>query len=686
MSRRALLLVCCLSTSVTLSCARSSLTGAALELLFDAEVDELHVVVLRDSQALREETTPGNLRLVSPYRVLLAFAEDWDGRQLAVRAEARNNGQSVRSLEQRLTVRARQTVQLRLDLRENPVPADGGMADGSPKTDAGPCPTSCPTSDPRCEGKNAYSICQQDSDGCYRWQAALPCPDTTPLCSQGKCNALCADACTRGSKRCDSSGLAVQSCDQTDSDGCAQLGSAVACGAGQRCRGGQCYTPQPEQWLISTGSQAFPTAIANTPSGTFAITGTFVNKTFELAGKQIDGPSSYHNSAWVAELDAKGNASWLIALNGLGNSAAYGILPLSIVVDAQGAIYIAGYHHTGIALDGKTVFSTPNDVTPQRLFVLKLSASGSLVWATELAAAKDVSQLRLALSSDGAIAVGGSFAESLTIGNDSLRAQKYHDPFVALLSKTGQPRWARAIGTNSISSGNDVLFAPDGSIYLAGEAAAPAPNGPFLAKYDPQGKRQWLIGSSKLASGFHYGFYRLAFDGQHNVVAVGSFAGTFEKDQLALNTQGDEDIAIAAFSPTGKALWGSIFRGVGQEHLLALRALPGGDWLVCGSIGVEAQLGNATLVSRGPAVANQQYAEHFGALVARLNASGGVRWADVGDSDGRDGCADLAVSGKQAVAIGWWATQGSTQGRFGANTLTAEAAGTRGYIWGYGLN
>ncbi|MBT9558309.1 MAG: right-handed parallel beta-helix repeat-containing protein [Myxococcales bacterium] len=89
-----------------------------------------------------------------------------------------------------------------------------------------------------CEGQGVKLCSDTDQDGCLEWGSPVTCEAGT-TCSNGLCSSTCSDECgPAGSKRCDTGG--VQSCGNTDTDGCLEWGSAVACGAGQACSGGAC--------------------------------------------------------------------------------------------------------------------------------------------------------------------------------------------------------------------------------------------------------------------------------------------------------------------------------------------------------------------------------------------------------------------------------------------------------------
>jgi hypothetical protein len=91
------------------------------------------------------------------------------------------------------------------------------------------CPgATCDTPDARrCDPQSARAVercADADGDGCFGWEPAETCD---AVCSQGRCEAACADECSTGFVRCD--GDSVVTCDDHDADGCREWGGAKAC-------------------------------------------------------------------------------------------------------------------------------------------------------------------------------------------------------------------------------------------------------------------------------------------------------------------------------------------------------------------------------------------------------------------------------------------------------------------------
>ncbi len=121
---------------------------------------------------------------------------------------------------------------------------------GGSVCEAGTCETAAPvctdecTGGTECLGDDAFRTCQAGNDGCRKW-VVTQCK-AEELCEGGKCIVPvppCADTCD-GSARCDGKS-GYQLCMDTDGDGCKEWASTKVCPSGQECQNGNCVTPAP---------------------------------------------------------------------------------------------------------------------------------------------------------------------------------------------------------------------------------------------------------------------------------------------------------------------------------------------------------------------------------------------------------------------------------------------------------
>ena len=100
------------------------------------------------------------------------------------------------------------------------------------------CSDACTEGAMQCAGDDAVEVCQEQSNGCTGWSAAITCPADFG-CDDGSCVSDCSDECSAGDSQCD--GDDVQVC-QEQSNGCMGWTDPIACTGGTSCDGGSCST------------------------------------------------------------------------------------------------------------------------------------------------------------------------------------------------------------------------------------------------------------------------------------------------------------------------------------------------------------------------------------------------------------------------------------------------------------
>jgi len=88
---------------------------------------------------------------------------------------------------------------------------------------------------------NYIETCRDsDGDGCFEWGDLSPCP-AGATCEDGRCSSGCPVICDEaGDSRCSADGFGTETCGDYDRDGCLEWGDVVACGGGERCVDGEC--------------------------------------------------------------------------------------------------------------------------------------------------------------------------------------------------------------------------------------------------------------------------------------------------------------------------------------------------------------------------------------------------------------------------------------------------------------
>jgi hypothetical protein len=231
-------------------------------------------------------------------------------------------------------------------------------------------------------------------------------------------------------------------------------------------------------WAVSPpgggGSQAQGRAIASDKAGNAIVAGDFTDS-FILNGTLLTG------SVFLASFNGTtGQVAWSLSASA-GNRG----FPLSLAVDEQGGILVAGTFYGGAYFSPQVIIEGINERTGS--FVAK--AAGNPVrwqWASGATAAS-ATLAGLALDQTGNSVVTGQFEGEMhlgiTPGQQPERTLLNSSPsrldcFVAKLDSRGHFLWATAGGGPQYDVGKSVVVDDQGDIYAAGAFGGDAQFGP----------------------------------------------------------------------------------------------------------------------------------------------------------------------------------------------------------------
>ncbi len=265
MSRRVAVLLGALALAAAVpACDDDAETALRVSLSFDETwgLDELELVVdkSRDTGPVARE-------------LYVRVPDDRDGRDITLAIWGKRAGQPIAHAEVRAQVRAGATVEVdavmaRLACGAWCTPGErscrpGGVSVCEERDDgcmewsepvacpsetpfcslgacANTCVDECVAGETHCAGPDGVLACGQvDGDDCLDWLVEASCPDGQ-VCSNGECDAVCANECTPGDAHCLGGG--VSTCGDLNADGCAEWGPMASCPDGQSCSGGTCDT------------------------------------------------------------------------------------------------------------------------------------------------------------------------------------------------------------------------------------------------------------------------------------------------------------------------------------------------------------------------------------------------------------------------------------------------------------
>ena len=254
----------------------------------------------------------------------------------------------------------------------------------------------------------------------------------------------------------------------------------------------------------------------------------------EVDGQYFAGTTD----AFLTKYSSSGTRLWTSEFGTSNYDQAY-----AVTQGMDGALYVAG--STSGNLNGQINSASGGT------FITKFSESGQQIWTRLITSTTANIGKAIASANDGSIYVAG-----LTYG--SIESQPYKggtDGFLTKLNSDGTRAWTRLLGTSQDDQVNGVSVGQDGSIFLTGLCTGSldgqvAKNGTeaFLVKFNSQGDKVWtvLLGTNNSDSGQSV---VAAKDGSIYVAGYtfGSLEGQFNS--------GGRNAFITKFNADGSKAW-----------------------------------------------------------------------------------------------------------------------------------
>jgi hypothetical protein len=373
-------------------------------------------------------------------------------------------------------------------------------------------------------------------------------------------------------------------------------------------------------WAVTFGSTGADQGVDIFVDGSdnVYVTGSFEGTVdFDPGGGTTDLISGGAGDTFIVKLDSAGALLWARSVGGTGADEG-----LDVVVDGTGNVFTTGTFEVTVDFDPGAGTANLTSAGNSDIFILKLDASGILVWArNQGGTGADVST---------GIAVGAS-GDVFTTGNFS--------------------------GTADFDPGGGVFNLTN----LSGSM--------FASKLDASGSLLWAsafggAGTDQALS--------VALDMSDNAYVTGSFEGTADFDPglgvTNLVSSGGTDVFLLKLDTSGISLWARAMGGTDADVSRDVFASPSGDVYATGvfegTSTFDAGSGMAELISVGGT----------DVFVTKLTSSGDLDWAQALGGTDADEAQGIFVD-----ALGNVYTAGSFEGTAdfnpGAGTLELTSAG-----------
>jgi hypothetical protein len=336
---------------------------------------------------------------------------------------------------------------------------------------------------------------------------------------------------------------------------------------------------QSFQWARSMGgtSSEQGNSVTVDASGNVYTTGFFAGTVdFDPSASVFTLTSAGGDDVFISKLDASGNFVWAKQIGGTGSDFAS-----SIAVDAAGDVYTTGKYSGPVDFDPNAGVNTltNNGIFISKLssagnfvFAKNMTGGGGNVgYGITLDALGNIYTTgRFVGTTD--FDPGSAVVNLVSAGNE--------DIFVSKLDATGTFVWAKKMGGAGIDWANGIAVDGSGNVYTTGKFTGTADfdpgagtynstannNDAFVSKLDAGGNFVWagiFAGASQ-----EYG-NSIAVDPLGNAYITGSFDGTVDFDPgagtFSIATSGAQNIFISKLTTTGAFSWAKAIVGANND-------------------------------------------------------------------------------------------------------------------------
>jgi hypothetical protein len=306
-------------------------------------------------------------------------------------------------------------------------------------------------------------------------------------------------------------------------------------------------------------------SLALDASGNVYTTGSFENTVdFDPGVGSANLTAAGGRDAFIYKLDAAGNFGWVHHISGGGIESGS-----SIAISALGEVLVSGSFTGIVDFDpGASAFSITG-TGGSDIFVCKLNASGSFMWAVQLGGTGTDAGASIAVDASGNVYSAGYFDSSGDfdpgLGTATLTAVGAWDIYVSKLDASGNYLWAKSFGGLNNDSAGDLDIDASGNVYSTGVFDGTVDFDPgagtfnlssagsidvFVSKMDASGNFLWAraMGGISYEEGTS-----IAVDASENVYTTGAFDGSGDYNpgvgMLNITSSGSIDAFIHKMHP-----------------------------------------------------------------------------------------------------------------------------------------
>ncbi len=324
-------------------------------------------------------------------------------------------------------------------------------------------------------------------------------------------------------------------------------------------------------WATSGGgiNNEFATSVTVSNDAVYVL-GHFNSAILDINGFQVTNTGPLGTSdIFLAKYDLNGNLQWLNSYGGQGNEVSY-----SIDFHPSNNSVILNFSTASSPLSiGSNNYTTFGGTD---IMIVSISSNGSFQWGQRFGGSGTDVSLSNKVDNAGNILVSGQFQSNMiTFGSNVLNRIGGIDIFILKLSSTGTVLWAKVAGGASNDIGNCITNDSNDNIYVCGSfnsATCSFDNinltrlaglEGFYTKLDPNGNFFWaqaITGSGNESAN------NIAAETNGNLYITGYFSSTtLVLGSVSLNRIGSNDVMLIKTDTNGNPSWGRLGGGTGND-------------------------------------------------------------------------------------------------------------------------
>ncbi|MDR3273636.1 MAG: T9SS C-terminal target domain-containing protein [Flavobacteriaceae bacterium] len=384
------------------------------------------------------------------------------------------------------------------------------------------------------------------------------------------------------------------------------------------------------EWQKCLGGSGndYASSIQQTSDGGYIVAGSTYSNDGNVSGNHGN------SDGWVVKLNPSGEIDWQKCLGGSSYDSVSSILQTS-----DGGYIVAGYT---LSNDGDVSGNHGNGGDG---WVVKLDASGNLLWKKCLGGSDLDGFYEIQQTSDGGYIVAGS-----TKSNDGNVSGNHgnSDGWVVRLDASGNLLWQKCLGGSGEDSVSSIQQTSDGGYIVAGHTESNdgdvsgnhGGGDGWVVKLDASGNLLW----QKCLGGSYEDYASICQTSDGGYIVAGS---TYSNDGDVSGNHGGKDGWVVKLNPSGEIDWQKCLGGSSRDDASSIQQTSDGGYIVAGY----------THSNDGDVLGNHRNTDGW---IVKLDASGNLLWQKC-----LGGSSEDSASSIQQTSDGGYIVAGSTKSNDG---------------------